>query len=239
MTTTDPLSLPCPWCSAAPGHTCRSVSGTRRAPHALRRYDAERQANRRPVEPLEALSRGLEAITAGIDAVDATLVPAVEHLLLDTLDYTAVAETVDWMQRTRARLATLEAYVTRELGRDAGHPDVITLPDGRRAEVLKGKDRKEWRHEDWQRDVRQAIAGTMPVVAVVNTATGEFTVDAAGSVLQEAIAKAQAVPGAGAPKVGALKSLGLNADDYCASYPGPWALKITAPNTESPTERTN
>ena len=156
----------------------------------------------------------------------------------DDLEYGVLAETVAWLQDVRRDLATAEAYVARQLGRMIGCPDVIDLADGRRAEVLKGKDRKAWKHADWQRDVRVAVVSDLPVVAVVDPSTGEFQVDTTGKVILDAIAKAQAVHGSAAPKVTALKPLGLAADDYCETFPGPYAVRISAPATTT-TEQEN
>jgi hypothetical protein len=144
----------------------------------------------------------------------------------DDLEYAVLADTVAWLQDVRRDLATAEAYVARQLGRMIGCPDVIELPDGRRAEVLKGKDRKAWKHADWQHDVRVAVikaAGLEPEAEIVDAENGQF-VD-----LPSMLAAVQAVHGSAAPKVTALKPLGLAADDYCETFPGPYAVRISAP----------
>lgn len=143
----------------------------------------------------------------------------------DDLEYGVLAETVAWLQDMRRDLGVAEAYVARQLGRMVGCPDVIDLADGRRAEVLKGKDRKEWRHDDWKRDVRVAVLSQANVsdAGLVDVQTGE-TVDASAL-----LAAVQAVHGSAAPKVTALKPLGLSADDYCTTGPGPYAVRISAP----------
>ena len=186
--------------------------------------------------PAEALGEALAAITDGLAALDAATVPAVTEWL-ETMDHAAVVETVDWLQRKRAEMARLEAYIVRELGRDDTRPEAYTLPDGRTAELGKAKDRKEWRHADWQRDVRAAVvrhAGIGDTDDLVNATTGERVQ------VYDLLASIQAVHASAAPKVTALKALDLSADDYCTSYPGPWSLRIQAPAPASPTttERT-
>lgn len=152
----------------------------------------------------------------------------------DDLEYGVLAETVAWLQDVRRDLATAEAYVARQLGRMIGCPDVIDLSDGRRAEVLKGKDRKAWKHADWQRDVRVAVLSQANVsdAGLVDAQTGE-TVDPSAL-----LAAVQAVHGSAAPKVTALKPLGLAADDYCETFPGPYAVRISAPASTT-TEQEN
>jgi hypothetical protein len=130
----------------------------------------------------------------------------------------------------KARLGQAEAYVARELGRMDAVPEVIELPDGRTAQVNKGRDRKEWRHDDWKRDVRLAVLKAHDVGEhLVDVVTGE-PVD-----VLDLFAKVQAVHGSAAPKVTALKPLGLAADDYCTSSPGPYSVRISTP-TDTTTE---
>lgn len=158
----------------------------------------------------------------------------------DDLEYGVLAETVAWLQDMRRDLATAEAYVARQLGRMIGCPDVIELPDGRRAEVLKGKDRKAWKHEDWQHDVRTEVLvrfSEQHPDGLLDPATGE-THDVI-TLVAPLIRQAQAVHGSAAPKVTALKPLGLAADDYCESVPGPYSVRISAPATTTTTEQEN
>lgn len=197
---------------------------------------AETPEERRLVQEQAAdeVATSMTLIARRLDHLDRALPRAMERLT-DDLDYGSLAETVAWLQGMKARLGVAEAYVARELGRMDGTPEVIELPDGRTAQVNKGKDRKEWRHDDWKRDVRVAVVADLPVIATVDPSTGEFQVDATGQVVLEAIAKAQAVHGSAAPKVTALKPLGLAADDYCTSSPGPYSVRISTP-TDTTTE---
>jgi hypothetical protein len=156
----------------------------------------------------------------------------------DDLEYGVLAETVAWLQDMRRDLATAEAYVARQLGRMIGCPDVIELPDGRRAEVLKGKDRKAWQHADWQRDVRNAIVDSREGWDLVAYRVSQMDGTSEDVDVSDLIAQAQAVHGSAAPKVTALKPLGLAADDYCESVPGPYSVRISAPATTT-TEQEN
>lgn len=179
----------------------------------------------------DLVAHAVHQVAAGVKDLDNHLATATQALE-DELDYTGLADTVAWLHDVRSRLAVLESYVSRELGRMDGCPDVITLSDGRLAEVMKGKDRKAWRHDDWKRDVRLAVSdGIGGDVWVVDPETGETHEEDATAVIHGAIAAAQAVHGSTAPKVTALKALGLSADDYCESYPGPYSVKISAPST--------
>lgn len=170
-------------------------------------------------------------LAGGVTELDATLAD-VTQAFTDGLDYPALAEMVAWLQSLRAKLGEAEAYVAREMGRLDGCPEVITLPDGRHAQVMKGRERKEWRHDDWKRDVRLKITDTfsdlLPEYLVVPE-TGEQV--SMKPMFLEAIAQAQAVHGSTAPKVTSLKALGLAADDYCTSGPGPYRVSISAPAT--------
>lgn len=175
----------------------------------------------------ETAAHAMHQVSAGMRDLNGFLGITTEALT-DNLDYVALAETVAWFQDVKRMAAEMEAYVSRELGH-ADPPQVVELSDGRRAEVLKGKDRKAWRHDDWKRDARQAVAGDLAHAEIVDTESGD--VADAGPYVLDLLARIQDVHGAGAPKVTELKALGLSADDYCESYPGPWAVKISTPAT--------
>lgn len=178
------------------------------------------------------LGYAIGEVTEGLNQIDRSLTTATDGWLNDTLDYAAAAETIGWMQDTRRRLATLEAWLAREMQRDPGTPDRIELPDGRVAEVLRGATRKAWDHTAWQHDVRAKVVERVLEGhddTLVNTATGEPVS------LHDCLSAVQAVHGAGAPKVTALKALGLDVGDYCETLPGTISVKISAPETDSPT----
>jgi hypothetical protein len=206
------------------------------APEATDGAQAAQDRRARQTEAQAELGHAMLSIGSGLRDLTETLANAMEGHA-DDLQYDVLAETVAWLQDVRRELGTAEAYVARELGRMIGCPDVIELADGRRAEVLKGKDRKEWRHEDWKRDVRSAVLTEAGLADhdLIHPETGE-TLEPAD--LLALLAKVQAVHGSAAPKVTALKPLGLSADDYCTTGPGPYAVRISAPASTT-TEQEN
>lgn len=193
--------------------------------------DARRE---RQDEAGQALAQAQFAMDNAVAVLNDSLASAMEQYV-DDLQYDALADTVAWIQDMRRTLGEAEGYVARELGRMDATPEIITLSDGRVATVMKGKDRKEWRHADWQRDVRQAVleqvVATWSEAPEVLDEDGEVATLPLGEIVTKAMTDAQAVHGSAAPKVTALKPLGLAADDYCSTYPGPYSVRISAPAT--------
>ena len=177
----------------------------------------------------EDADQAVMGLAAEVDRLDDTLAAwADQHL--ESLDYTGPAELIAWLQATKARLGVMEAYLARELGRTEGCPDLIVLPDGRHAEVVKGRDRKGWDHDAWKHDTRRAVLETRGVPSELIDPTTGMAVN-----VPDLLAAVQAVHGSAAPKVTALKPLGLAADDYCESFPGPYAVKVSTPSDATPT----
>jgi hypothetical protein len=181
------------------------------------------------------LAVAIYEITRAVSDLNANLAGAMEQHT-DDLNYEALADTAAWIQDLRRTLGEAEGYVARELGRMDATPEIITLSDGRTAQVLKGKDRKEWRHDDWKRDVRAAVIASSDDLAALTFVNYDGEVLPQADVLQPLLAQVQAVHGSAAPKVTALKPLGLSADDYCTSYPGPYSVRISAPEASNPTQ---
>lgn len=136
-----------------------------------------------------------------------------------------VVAMVAMLQDVRRSLAETEAYLAREIGRDDMGQTSGTLPDGRLWTVKRGADRKAWSHADWQRDVRQQVLSGVPEI-LVEPNDGE-TVNVA-----DLLAAVQAVHGSSAPKVTALKRLGLDPSDYCETYSGPFSVQVSAPGAD-------
>jgi hypothetical protein len=178
----------------------------------------------------DGMGQAMHWCAAGIKALNDTLASGIEGHV-DDLEYEVLAETVSWIQEQRKVLAEAEAYVARELGRMDGTPEIIELPDGRHAEVMKGKDRKEWRHDDWKRDVRAAVISHSEELAYLTFVNVDGEIVPQADALQPLLAAVQAVHGSAAPKVTALKPLGLSADDYCTTGPGPYSVRISAAPT--------
>lgn len=188
----------------------------------------------RQAKAADGMGQAMHWCAAGIKALNDTLASGIEGHV-DDLQYDVLADTVAWIQDQRRLLGEAEAYVARELGRMDGTPEIIELADGRRAEVMKGKDRKEWRHDDWKRDVRAAVleqvVATWSEAPEVLDEDGEVATLPLAQIVTTAMANVQAVHGSAAPKVTALKPLGLSADDYCTTGPGPYSVRISAAPT--------
>lgn len=170
-----------------------------------------------------------------------SLVAALENIEKDPtkaaqgMDSQALADSTALVQDLRYRLGLVERDLAVALGKREGKI-VGALSDGRQFTLDRSSDRKEWQHDDWKRDVRRAVVtqtiGGHPFV-VVNQETGqEFPL---ANLLQAALAEAQEIHGAQAPKSTALKTLGLYASDYCTSTPGGWRFAAVKP---TPTEDT-
>jgi len=93
-----------------------------------------------------------------------------------------------------------------------------------RVERRRTADRTAWDHEGWQRDVRAKAlqAAHLKGAQGVLTADGEVL---PASVLHDLLRTVEAAHGAAAPKVTALRSLGLDPQDYCETSPG--GIKVT------------
>lgn len=159
-------------------------------------------------------------------AVDATIIAA------DTLNEALLAldPDVPWelaasmlarVTHARKLLHQLEASFERHIGEHGPYGDTELEGVGYLS-VHRRKGRKQWRHDDWKRDVRRAVLDRRDVAgeSLVNPETGEEVN------VYELIADAQDVHGATAPKLTALKALGLDGDDYCYTESGSLDVKI-------------
>lgn len=182
---------------------------------------------------LEALGDYLFDLRQAVRGADGCAARAARYLS-ETDDVQALVDTVALIRDERRKLAVAESFLERAAGQAAAvHSAKRTgeLSDGRPYEILRGADRKAWDHQQWQGDVRRAIVGMVAGdgLVVVNPESGEETPLA--QTVQVAVEQAQAVHSANAPKVTALKRLGLAPDDYCESIPGPYTVKIPTPTT--------
>lgn len=210
-------------------------------PWERRATDAHNQAG------LADLSDALWSISQATGAAD-TAVSQATDALLEGLDFTDAAATIALIQDIRRRLQVVEQYMTKRLGEAA--TEVSTkggaLPDGRLWEVRRGKVRKAWDHDSWKHDARAKIAnevidsvdgeGQELVAYVVHEETGQVEDLNVAALLIAAMATAQEVHGSTAPRVTALKSLGMDPDEYAETAPGLWSLAVASPDPTTTTE---
>lgn len=174
-------------------------------------------------------------VAASVPSIDplAGVVSAVQRLaeavpaLLDACtdpQGTDMAELLDIIREQRTKLYALEGQVEEACAR-ALLDDMTTTPT-LRIERHRTTDRKAWDHAGWQRDVRAKVlqAAGLKGAQGVLTADGEVV---PASVLYDLLAQVEQVHGSAAPKTTALRSLGLDARDYCESSPGRWTVKVT------------
>jgi len=164
----------------------------------------------------------LSNLTDAVTDLDATLDALVESCT-DPAG-TDVAELLHVIRTERTRLQALEVQA-EEAAAKALLDDMTTTPT-LRIERHRTADRKAWDHAEWQRDVRAKLlqAHGLKGAQGVLTADGEV-LDA--SVLYDLMAEVEAAHGSAAPKVTALRALGLDARDYCESSPGRWTVRVT------------
>lgn len=107
----------------------------------------------------------------------------------------------------------IDAALTRHLYLTGPHGDVEVEGIGV-VGIRRANDRKEWDHDSWRHDVRGAALEKTGATDEVFTADGE-SFD-----LAELLILVQNVHGATAPKVTALRALGLEPAAYCTERPG-------------------
>jgi hypothetical protein len=173
----------------------------------------------RPGDPLRALN-ALDRMAVEAKRLNRYAGGAVDVWLKGLRAADAVAAIV-LIQDLRRALAETEAALSRQVGRDEMAPTEGVLADGRQFSVMKGAERKAWRHDQWQTDVRREILSGIHLESVLDAETGE-PIDLVGL-----LAAAQRVHSSAPPKVTALRPLGLKADDYAETFPGPYAVKVT------------
>jgi len=175
-----------------------------------------------PLRTVNALSR----IAEDVRRLDRYAAGAAD-VMLQALKGPEVLAMVALVQDQRRALAEVEAILARQVGRDGSTPFEGTLPDGRAYKLRKGADRKAWDHAAWQRDVRAQVMSGLDDVSLVNVETGEPA--NLKELVQPLLEGVQRAHGSAAPKTTALKPLGLSADDYCETVPGPWSVAVMRP----------
>lgn len=182
-------------------------------------------------------------LTTRLEAIAATTTDAEKDpgLAAEGLEDLELASYVAVLQDVRSRLANVERELTTALGKRTGKT-VGNLPDGRQFTVDRMADRKEWQHDEWQRDARRAVAQMVTERFTLGDPDSHFIVDVEtgeevplARVLQEAMNQVELVHGSTAPRSRALKALGLYASDYCTSTPGGWRFSALKPTTKEDT----
>ena len=184
------------------------------------------QENRAPAaagtpEDLDTLVAYMGEATAAVEVLAGALRPALDHLQATAQD-DQVASFVAWVQDTRRALAELETQATDYAGRNLTVSREGVLSDGRRYVLKRGQNRKAWDHDGWKHDARAAvIKGEGLPAEVVDPETGTFIN------LYTLLEKVQEVHGSSAPRVGVLRALHLDPDDYSETTPGRWSVIVT------------
>lgn len=135
-----------------------------------------------------------------------------------------VAELLAGIRDQRVKLQALELAAEEACAKAL--LDDMTTTATLRVERHRTSDRKAWDHAGWQRDVRAKVlqaAGLKGAEGVI-TADGEVL---PASVLYDLLTQVEAAHGSAAPKTTALRSLGLDARDYCETSPGRWTVRVT------------
>lgn len=113
---------------------------------------------------------------------------------------------------------TLEGETARAMLADTAESPTLRVERSRRP------DRKSWQHDEWKAEVRRKTiqAHGLKGAHVISADGEELDVS-----LEAVIRSVQDIHGSIAPRVTGLRSLGIDADDYCERSPGPWSVKVT------------
>lgn len=127
------------------------------------------------------------------------------------------------VQNAKRALALIEHEVARAAGqmkRGGVQPSGV-LASGKPYELKRATTRKAWDHGAWKGAVLNRVLEDRGLDRyAVNPSTGE-EVD-----LGQLVADVQGVHGSTAPRVTALRSLGLEPGEFCTETPGPWAFYV-------------
>ncbi len=185
------------------------------------------------------LLTSLKSLAAAVEDLEKDPTLAAEGMTTQQLA-DASAAVID----ARKRLGNVERDLVTVAGRREGKV-TLDLSDGRQAKLERSADRKEWQHDDWQRDVRRVVVGALlesqglpKRVVIVNPETGEEQEHDLAVMLHQVVMAAQVVHGSQAPKSTMLKPLGLYATDYCTSTPGGWRMSVITPDATPSTKDT-
>lgn len=115
-------------------------------------------------------------------------------------------------------LQQIDAALVRHLYLVGEHGDT-EIPGLGVVTIQRSRTRTQWDHDDWKHDVRGAVVDKY-------AGTELFTIEGEAVDLMDLISKVQNVHGAQAPKVTALRALGLEPKAYCTDIPGQPTVSI-------------
>ena len=111
-------------------------------------------------------------------------------------------------------LRGLDSDLCASVYRQTGSTDLV-LPDLGAIKVGRTANRTQWDHDDWKSAVRHGIFERHGITGdLIDSATGE--VHEKYALLEEAME----VSGSAAPRLTALRALGLSPDEFCDTSPG-------------------
>ena len=169
------------------------------------------------------LADNVARLGAMTDDSDTLLADALRYLQAQPDGIEGLAHLAADLQDAKRALAMIEAEAARAAGemKRRGVKPSGALADGRPYELKRATTRKAWDHGAWKGAVLNAALEHRGLERyAVNPATGE-EVD-----LGELLADVQGVHGSTAPRVTALRALGIDPGEYCTETPGPWAFQI-------------
>lgn len=163
-------------------------------------------------------ARAAGALDELTDTVE-TLEAALPQLIDDATDPDGVqlAALLAQVRGARERLLTMERDLERETAK-AMSSDLLMVDGQFRVERRRSKDRTAWDHDSWTRDARRNVLRRRGVLGAAGVVTKDGEVVEVS--LSELLSDVEAIHGKGAPRVGAMRDLGLDPDDYCETKSG-------------------
>ena len=173
----------------------------------------------------------LAALDRSVDATEALLLEILDEIPdpAETDDLHDLAEIVAATDAAIVLLRRIRAEAGEALARRAPKGSTLVEFDDLPAMTIRwGKNRKEWDTDRLQTEVRQALASSIETRELVDPTTGE-TVAAAG--IQEALSAAWSVVSFTGSnlRVGGVKDLGIDPDEFCSSTVKPPDVQVTRP----------
>lgn len=173
----------------------------------------------------------LDDVDRAVRELDENLPGLIEQT--DDPDGLDLAQLLADVRSAREQLLGMERRLEAETAK-AMSGDLLQVDGLFRVERRRTPDRKEWDYAAWTSDARKNLLrrrGLARAVGVV-TDTGEVVETS----LAELLRAAEDIHGKGAPRVTALRDLGLDPDEYCERKPGHPKVTIIPLASEEGTE---